>query len=217
MGDGFERLGRRLGVLDAVEVDLVDVVGMVALYEVVLEREPAIVGPQLGAHDVVGHRQQLGVDAQGERELGLDLGQPDASAHPLRAQEVGRDVPVAEAEPRLLPIALEHRSGRPGLVAHPPAGGVVGQAGQRVHDGVEVRADEQAVELEVVAGVDDDGELDIRPWCLCQHGHAVAQLGAAVATGQHDDAPAARSCRCLPRHAPLIRPHSGQRSIVSRS
>ena len=50
--------------------------------------------------------------------------------------------------------ALELLHGRPGLAGHAPAGLGVVQAGQGVGDRVEVRADVQAVQHGVVAGVD---------------------------------------------------------------
>ena len=71
--------------------------------------------------------------------------------------------------------------------------------------GVVVGADEQPVALEVVAGVDDDGQVraDLRL-------QAVGELGAADAPGQRDDAHVRSPVRAR-------RGARASRSIVSRS
>ena len=65
-------------------------------------------------------------------------------------------VPVAELEPGVATEAGDGVEGVEGVAGDAPTSGGVGQLGQRVEDGVEVRADPQAVEVEVVGGVDDD-------------------------------------------------------------
>ncbi len=138
-------------------------------HEVVLELQPAVGRAQLRAHRVVGHGQQPRGDAEARRELVGDLGQAPSLAQELRAAHVGGHVPVAQREPRLSPVAAKHLRAGPGLVAHAPAGLVVGKTGQRVHDRVQVRRDREAVELEVVAGVDDRPRVRAGPGRL-QHG-----------------------------------------------
>ena len=69
-----------------------------------------------------------------------------------------REVAVAEAEPRLLAVALEHLRGRERLAREAPAPLAIVDAGERVHDRVVVRRDEQPVALDVVRRVDDDDE-----------------------------------------------------------
>ncbi len=72
----------------------------------------------------------------------------------LGAVEMGGEVLVAEAEPRLAAEAVEAVHDAPGLPGEAPAALVVVQPGQGVGHGVEVGADVQAVELGVVTGVD---------------------------------------------------------------
>jgi hypothetical protein len=64
----------------------------------------------------------------------------------------------------------------------PPALGV-DQPRERVEQGVDVGADVEAMELEIVGDVGDDGQLDR----LAQHGEAVRQLRAAGAARQQGD------------------------------
>ena len=71
-----------------------------------------------------------------------------------------------------------------GVAGDAPAGGRVGDPGQGVEDRVEVRADPQPVEIEVVGGVDDDGQVAGRQRRL----QPLGQLGAADAARQRGDA-----------------------------
>ena len=75
---------------------------------------------------------------------------------------MGREVAVAETEPRGCAVAVERVHGGERLARKTPAGlGVLG-TGQRVGDRVEVGAHQQPVEPVVVAGVHDDGEISGR-------------------------------------------------------
>ena len=82
-----------------------------------------------------------------------------ARAQALRAEEVGREVLVAEAEPRGHVVAGERVERRERLAFEAPALRGVRRAGERVGDGVEVGGDVQPVELVVVAGVDDGDDV----------------------------------------------------------
>src|SRR6185503_10585555 len=74
-------------------------------------------------------------------------------------EEVGRQVFVAEREPRGYAVALERAEGGVGLAFETPTLGNVRRAGQRVGDRVEVGGDVEVVELVVVAGVDDRNDV----------------------------------------------------------
>src|SRR3954470_11708152 len=73
------------------------------------------------------------------------------------------DVEVAEAEPgRLGAVRGELVLDPPRLALPAPAPLAVVNAGQRVHDAVEVGADPQTVQRDVVAGVDDGDDFVVR-------------------------------------------------------
>ena len=72
-----------------------------------------------------------------------------------RALHVQRQVPVPEPEPDLPAERLQGLQEVPALIAPPPAELGVGKTCQRVERGVEVRADQEAEVLEVIARVDD--------------------------------------------------------------
>ena len=79
----------------------------------------------------------------------------------------------------------------------PPALVLVDAAAQGVHDGVEVRADAQAEQRDVVAGVADDGDLGLGRGPA----QAAKETGATDAAREHGDA---HNCRVwqVPRPAP---------------
>ena len=173
--------------------------------EVLLEVEPAVVGPHLGPDRLVGHRQDRGPDAECALEREHDRGQGTALADPCRARDMGREVLVPEPEPGLLPVPRQLVHHGPGLVGLAPAALEVEPLGQHVHDRVVVGHHQQAVALGVVAGVDDDGQ--VARWQ--DRLEAVGQFRAAGPAGEcHDPhgGHASRSSRT-----------SAMRSIVTRS
>ena len=88
-------------------------------------------------------------------ERGGDLRERVARAQHPGAHEVGGDVAVAEPEPRRVgAVGLELLADRPGLLRAAPAALGVDARAEGVHAGVEVRADPQAVQPDVVADVD---------------------------------------------------------------
>ena len=128
-----------------------------------------IVDHDVGFHAVVRHRQQahagLPAVAQG---LGHRRERVAGAQHP-GPDEVGGDVLVAKAEPGGLgAVGGELLLDGPGLVRVAPAALGVDAAAQRVHAGVEVRADAQAVHPDVVAGVHQRGHLVRRVWAVAR-------------------------------------------------
>jgi hypothetical protein len=102
------------------------------------------------------------------------------------------EVAVAEREPRVLAEALELRERRVRLLLQAPAALLVVDPGERVHDGVEVGGDGQAVALGVVADVDDDGQ-GVGAAVGQREGEAVGEAGAAHPAGEDGDAGAVRA------------------------
>ena len=108
---------------------------------------------------VVGHRQQPDTRPPAPAQ-GLGHGREGiAGLQHLGADQVGREVTVAQPEPgRLDAVRRQLLLGVPRLVAAtPPALGVDAVA-QGVHDRVEIGADLEAVQPDVVGGVRDDGD-----------------------------------------------------------
>ena len=110
-----------------------------------------------GAQRVVGHGHQMHRNAAPACQFRRDGAQWSAVAQAARPEEMGGQIAVAQAEPVVPsePPQLVHD--RPALAGHAPTGLAVVHAGQGVGDGVEVGADGKAVQLHVVADIDDRG------------------------------------------------------------
>ena len=141
------------------EPDLANVGPLAQMDEVLLELEPALVGPDLGSDRAVGHRQDPCRDPERVLERPHDLGQAASLADPCRPRDVRREVSIAEPEPVLLAVLGQAVHHGPGLVDVAPAALEVEPPGQHVHDRVVIGHHEQAVPLGVVAGVDDDRQI----------------------------------------------------------
>src|SRR4029079_696111 len=105
-----------------------------------------------------------------------------AAAQARRSNDVGREISIAEPEPGLLAVALEHVRGSERLADDAPAPLAVVDAGQRVHHGVVVRRDEQPMSLDIVGGVHHHDET--RAEVLLE---AVRQLGPTDTAGEEHD------------------------------
>ena len=156
-------------------------------------RHVVVLDQDVGLDPVVGHRDEPDrqVPPGGEGVGGLGEGVPVRQQG--RPDEVGADVEVAETEPGgdgVVRLDLGERA--PGLVGAAPAPCLVVAAAQRVHDGVEIGGDAQAVEPEVVAGVADDRHIG-----LGRAGEEAAQeTGGPDAAGQNGDPHDPQCARC---------------------
>ena len=101
---------------------------------------------------LIGSTVALTPQAAGNR--GGDFGQGLALSQLLGAEQVGRQVGVAQTEPGLGVVALQRFETAEAFVRQPPAFGLIDGIGQRIGDGIEIRRHAQAEKLVVVAGVD---------------------------------------------------------------
>jgi hypothetical protein len=95
---------------------------------------------------------------------------------------VRREVLVAELEPVRPAEPGDLFQSVPGLIGDTPAGRRIGDAGERVHYGIEIGRNVQGEMLEVIAGVDDHGQLRADA-----PRESVSELGAADAPGKRND------------------------------
>ena len=97
---------------------------------------------------------------------------------------MGGVVTVAEGEPgRAGAVGGQLVADGERLVGAPPALLGVDPAAEGVHDGIQVRADAQAMQRDVVAGVADDGDLGVG----CGGDQATQEAGRAHASSQSGD------------------------------
>ena len=173
-----------------------------------------------GLEAVVGDGQQ----SQRQPVAPGHVGGHGRERHPLtqqcRAVQVQREVPVAEGEPRLVAETDQFVTDGEALVSPAPLLLRMDEPGQPVGDGVEVGADAQTVQLEVVTDVHDDGDV-LRS---DDRGEAAEEARGTDTTSEDDDHPrsfASSDCaglrlcrRTMLRQAPS-RPSAGGRSVVS--
>jgi hypothetical protein len=114
---------------------------------------------QAGAEGIVGDRHQVDAHSPRAGQLAGDLAQRGPSAEPLGPVAVGGQVLITEAEPGDPAQPFERLHHPPGLAGQPPAGLGIDGIGQRVHHRVQIGSDVQPVQVGVVTGVDDGGDL----------------------------------------------------------
>jgi hypothetical protein len=160
-GEGLAHPGGRFGALGPGEAHGRDGDVVAAPDEVVLERDllAAVGQRQHRAQPVVGGREDGHLEAPAPCDLARHRRQWRSVRPAAGAVQVGPEVAVAEAEPRVAAVALQRGHGVPGLVPQAPAAVGVDGAGHRVHDRVEVGADRQPVHLHVVGHVDHRGHV----------------------------------------------------------
>ncbi len=114
----------------------------------------------VGLHRLLRHGQQPHPRPPPLAQRLGDRGQPVARPQHPGAHQVRGDVPVAEREPvRPRAVGRELLGHRRGLVAASPALLLVDGVAQGVHQGVQVGADPQPVQGDVVTGVGHDRDL----------------------------------------------------------
>ncbi len=167
-----------------------------------------------GGDRVVAHRQQPRSNAEPRGDLAGHLGQRRAGREPVRAEQVGREVEIAEVEPGHVGVEGPELLGRAeGLVPPSPSALSVERVPQPVGDRVQIGRDVEPVHLDVVRGVHD--HRDVRG----RHGadQPAEELPRADPTGERRDPHVAsvwalRRARCnrspvirSARHAPVAR------------
>ncbi|MCO5606194.1 hypothetical protein L7F22_060381 [Adiantum nelumboides] len=189
-----------------------------------------VVDHDVGLDAVVGGRQQPHARLPAVTQRLGDLRQRVAGTQHPGADEVGGDVAVTQPEPgRLGAVGLQLGLDRPRLVRAAPALLGVDAAAEGVHAGVEIGADPQAVQPDVVADVDHGGDL-VRGLARPHGGqservlHALQEAGSADAADQNGDLHTAtlrRSERAVvargePRPEPRA-PETGRLDVAHRA
>ena len=144
----------------------------------------------VGLGAVVGHGEQPDTRLPALAERLGDLRQREPGVEHLRAHEVRRDVPVAETEPgRFDAVRRELVLGVPRLLAPTPAAVGVDAVAEGVHHGVEIGADLEPVDPDVVPGVGHHGDLGVTLGAGHQPQQSLQEPGAADPAGQDRDPP----------------------------
>lgn len=141
------------------------------------------VDDHVGLVPFIGDGQQPHPRVPPPTQCRRDIGQPVAGLEHLRADQVGGQIAVAEAEPvGVGAVGGELFLRMPRLVPPPPGAFFVDAAAERIHAGVEIGADPNAMHPGIVADVDDgaDGMLRIViPRFVAGWGSGIGERGAA--------------------------------------
>jgi hypothetical protein len=134
---------------------------------------------------LVAHREQAHSGSPAIAQCCRYVGQRISGIEHLRPYQVGRDVEIAEAEPsRLHPVRRQLVANSPGLLGPAPTPFRVDTTPEGVHDAVQIGADSQPVQRDVVAGIHDRYDFVRRTGGT--NSPQVAR--SADAPGQHCDA-----------------------------
>ena len=129
--------------------------------EVVLEIKflTVVFSGDLGGNGVITHGEQADTNAHGLAKGCGGFGQGEPLCEELTAKEVGGEIKITKGKPRFTTEFAETLHGAPRLTFDSPASLGVVESGQGVAHRVEVGTNGQAMEHEVVAGVDDGRDL----------------------------------------------------------
>ena len=127
-------------------------------HEVLLKRKRACIRLHDRANRIVGHGQNARGDAELPDQMRRDAGQRLAGPEAMGAVDMGREIAVAEVEPRRSAQGRHGLHEAPRLVAPAPSGLRIDDAAKRIERGIDVGRDGEAQMLEIVAGVDDNGQ-----------------------------------------------------------
>ncbi len=130
----------------------------------------------------IGSTRAVDPERRGQRGVRLRRGLPVGQAP--RALQAPREVAVAEREPRVRRAEVAQRVHDVERVAVEAPAALVDRVGEPEAHEVGVGRDGRAVDLDVVAGVDDDDEV-----VADEVEHAARELGAAGPAGEDDDRP----------------------------
>ena len=138
-GERLEHLRRRLGVLGAAELDVLDRPGRALADQPLLQPAPRAARLDPRPHRLVAHRQHARRHAERAPQVVGGGGQRRAVRQPPRPRQADREVLVAEVEPHVLAERAQRLHHRERVVAQPPAA-LVDAVGEPERDEVRDRA-----------------------------------------------------------------------------
>ncbi len=150
--------------------------------EVALEWQRSIRGHHHRLNAIVRHRQNVRSDTKTARHRSCEFRQRGSATQRLRSLDMHGEIAITQPEPGFATEIAKRRHEVPGFISTTPAALDIAEATQRVDDRVDIRRNMQTEVLEVVACIDDNGQVRTD-----QAIEAKRQLGAADAATQRDD------------------------------
>ncbi len=181
--DALDDAGSWAGLFRAFEAHGTDLNLMALAHEVFLKVQFAVDGVEHGGDAVVGHGQHEFANSHSAGEFHGYRAQGPARPQQVRAGEMGRQIEVAKTEPRRLPQFRHAFKAAKTFVLQAPAALWAERAGEGVQHRIDVGRNVQPPPLDVVASVDDNGQVFRSDGVL----QTLNELCAAGATGENDD------------------------------
>jgi len=159
VADGFEDAGSGVRVLYACEVNAPDSRLGAMLDEIFLKMHIAVAGFDDSGNGLIGHGENARFDAESVTNGVGRLGESFSLGKHRGAVNMRGEIAIAEIEPSFATVYGEAFEEMKSLAAHAPAFRGIDDSGERVGDDVQVGRNFQTVHNDVVAGVNDDGEV----------------------------------------------------------
>src|SRR5581483_6860586 len=177
------------GFRRASEADRVYGVLIPPFHEIFFEAEIAGRGINPGFNPHVAHRENAWSNTVLMRNIAGGLRKGLAFRHQLGAQEMGRQIAVANAEPCRLTEFPHRLKAMKGISTNSPSTLAAQNVREHIGDGVDVGGDVQSPPLVVVAGIHDDREFFRRKHAA----KAVDKFCSPSAAGKHRNHAALRA------------------------
>src|SRR5690606_30325789 len=111
------------------------------------------------ADRIVAHGEDTAGDAKALRYFGHEFGERHTGFQSARALHMERQVTITQLEPGLATELRQRLHEIPALVRPSPTLGTVCETAQRVEHGIDIGTDGEAKMFEIVARIDDDGQI----------------------------------------------------------
>ena len=157
--DGIDHARSGFGLIRSGETNRIDRILIPALHEIFLEAQLADGRVDPGFHAGIAHGENARLHAHPGGDVGGHFGQSFALPKQFCAQQVDGEVAVAGVKPDGLAQFAHGLQAKESVALHAPAALLAEQSGQHVGDGIEIGRNVKSPPLQIVSGVDDDGEI----------------------------------------------------------
>ena len=120
---------------------------------------PALIGADFGKNLRVRHRQNFGLNPKALGQVSNDSCRRPALVFQMCPNHVRCDVPVAQFKPCFLAKFRQRVQSLKGVASNSPSLDGIDDTGEGIEHDVDVRADRQAMQFDIVGRIADDGDI----------------------------------------------------------
>ena len=189
-------------------------VGSPALFdEIFLKRDFSVCRPDPGFDAFVRHWKNCRAYVQRAPDLIGYLRKFSALTEQTGADDVGREISIAEIKPDLLAEPAKLLQHDEGIIFNAPTFVAVAQSCKGIRDRIDIGSHVEPVEDTVISGIANDRKLRR----IGHRGQPLDELGATGAAGEHDDHLEASALTAVVGGRSIGRSRSGPLSFASPS